>query len=94
MGFAKNGMPVVLVRARLWNPHKYSIDEYVKYVPAPLHHHNGNCTGIRYVAYFMEQNIKRAEAGSPAKPVQNYVRVIFVAANTYCTAVYRVPTSI
>jgi len=45
LGFAKNGMPVVLVRARLWDPHKYSVQEY-----------------IQYVAYFLEQNIKRAEA--------------------------------
>jgi hypothetical protein len=45
MGFAKNGMPVLLVRACLWDPHKYTVDEYVK-----------------YVAYFMEQNIKRAES--------------------------------
>lgn len=58
MGFAKNGMPVVLVRARLWNPGKYSVNEYVK-----------------YVAYFMEQNIKRAAVSGRESSIQNYVRV-------------------
>jgi hypothetical protein len=44
MGFSKAGMPVILVRVCLWDPAKYTVEEYSK-----------------YVAYFMEQNIKRAE---------------------------------
>jgi hypothetical protein len=31
-GYAKNGWPVILVRACLWDPAKYSLDEYVKMV--------------------------------------------------------------
>jgi hypothetical protein len=31
-GYAKNGWPIILVRARLWDPAKYSLDEYVKMV--------------------------------------------------------------
>eukprot|EP00527_Entomoneis_sp_CCMP2396_P004287 CAMPEP_0198140684 /NCGR_PEP_ID=MMETSP1443-20131203/3813_1 /TAXON_ID=186043 /ORGANISM="Entomoneis sp., Strain CCMP2396" /LENGTH=312 /DNA_ID=CAMNT_0043803197 /DNA_START=126 /DNA_END=1064 /DNA_ORIENTATION=+ len=31
-GFAKNGWPVILVKAKLWDPFKYSIAEYVNMV--------------------------------------------------------------
>ena len=31
-GYAKNGWPIILVRARLWDPHKYSVDEYERMV--------------------------------------------------------------
>ncbi|CAD7927866.1 unnamed protein product [Amoebophrya sp. A120] len=32
LGFTANGEPILFVRAGLWNPHEYSLDQYVRYV--------------------------------------------------------------
>jgi len=70
-GYAKNGWTIILVRARLWDTHKYSVDEYERMVAFFLENNvrrmdAANPNGKNFLIFDMKSkfDLKKALKGS------------------------------